>query len=167
MPTDLPRDNSLNPCFSLLCVTLKCFFIWWILNSRDSQQEEDGEMGRDSQGPSFIIAVISSELVMGSKPTSVPVKANFHFLLLFFPEEKLFEELEWRNWFLAYGWWVLTNDQRVLRTLGFDFGKHAQFRCLFKAFRSHQSLRRLWQLQKKWTNCWWLRSSQGVQRLMN
>lgn len=38
----------------------------------------------DSQGPSFSIAVISNKLVVGSEPTSLLVKANFHFLLLFF-----------------------------------------------------------------------------------
>lgn len=102
----------------------------------------------DSQGLSFIVAVTSIGLVVDSKPPYVLAKANIHFLLLFFPEEKLFEELKWRNWSLTYGWWVLTNDQRALRTLGFDFGKHAQFRCLFKTSKSHQSPKWFWQLQK-------------------
>lgn len=101
-----------------------------------------------SQGPSFIVPVTFTGLVVGSKPTYVLVEANFHFLLLFFPAERLFEELKWRNWSLAYGWWALTNDQRALPTLGFGFGKHEQFRCLFKTSKSHQSLRWFWQLQK-------------------
>lgn len=56
-----------------------------------------GTWERDSQGPSFVVTVISNELVVGSELTSVLDKANFHFLLLFFPAESLFEELEWRN----------------------------------------------------------------------
>lgn len=65
--------------FSFSRVSLKCFCTWWILSPGKGK-----EGMREGQEPSFIIPVISNELVVGSEPTSVLVKDNFHFPLSFF-----------------------------------------------------------------------------------